>query len=92
MLELHSSVRFARDQKLDGGDPGPGLSALGRAGLVVHNGLYWFFLIPFLTDLSWRTGFAVYSAILFSRFLANSWINVRDLDWRAYRRYPLRIP
>ena len=59
---------------------------------MAHNLIYWFFLVPFLTSLSYGAGFAIYAAILFSRLLANSWINVRDMDWRQYRRYPLRIP
>lgn len=42
--------------------------------------------------MSFETGFAIYSGILFARFLANTWINVRDFGWEQYYAYPLRIP
>lgn len=58
----------------------------------MHNLIYWFFLIPFLTPLSYETGFAIYAGILFVRFLANTWINVRNFGWERYYAYPLRIP
>ena len=60
--------------------------------LFVHSLIYWFFLIPFLTPMSYGTGFAIYSAILFFRFLANTWMNVRDFTWEQYFAYPFRIP
>lgn len=93
MLELHSSARFARERKrAEDGAEAPGPSRLGWAALVTHNLLYWFFLVPFFTAMPYGTGFAVYTAILFSRFLANTWINIRDFSWQEYQRYPLRIP
>ncbi len=93
MLELHSSVRFARLHRASGAAAErPPLSGLGRALLFTHNLVYWFFLIPFFTSMSYATGFAVYSGVLFVRFLANTWMNVRDFSWEQYYRYPLRIP
>lgn len=92
-MELHSSARFARERKQAGQRAqAPGLSPFARLALVIHNLAYWFFLVPFFTTMSYETGFAVYAGILFSRFLANTWINVRGFDWQAYYRYPLRIP
>ena len=78
----------------EAGDEGdkPRPSALGRVALVLHNLVYWFFIIPFATPMSYRTGFAIYSGILLVRFAANTWINLRDFDWGQYYRYPLRIP
>lgn len=91
MLELHSSARFARQHTLAGQEK-PRPSALVRVLLWAHSLAYWFFLIPFLTPMSYRTGFVVYSGILFFRFLGNTWINVRDLTWEQYYAYPFRIP
>lgn len=93
MLELHSSARFARLHKAadpDGSKPGP--TGIGLVLLVIHNLIYWFFLVPFLTPMSYATGFAIYSGILLTRLLANTWINVRDMTWEQYYAYPLRIP
>jgi hypothetical protein len=59
---------------------------------VVHNLLFWFFFVPFFTPMSYRTGFAVYSAILLIRFMANTYINLRDFSPAQYYAYPLRIP
>ncbi len=93
MLELHSSVRFAHLFKTVGdGAKKPTLGASGRVLLVAHNLVYWFFLIPFFTSVSYATGFAIYAGILFIRFLANTWMNVRDFTWVQYYLYPLRIP
>ena len=92
MLELHSNVRFARQMKASGGSSTGGLSGASLVLLVTHNLVWWFFLVPFLTPMSYETGFTLYSAILFTRFLANSWINLRDLTWEEYYAYPLRIP
>ncbi|MCB9140579.1 MAG: hypothetical protein H6642_19780 [Caldilineaceae bacterium] len=60
--------------------------------LWVHNLLYWFFLVPFLTPMSYSTGFLVYSIILLIRFTANTYINLRDFTPAQYYAYPLRIP
>lgn len=93
MLELHSVARFAREHQRAGeGADKPQLTGVGFALLVIHNLVYWFFLIPFLTPMSYGTGFAIYSGILFVRFLANTWINLRGFTWEQYYAYPLRIP
>jgi hypothetical protein len=60
--------------------------------LVVHNVIYWFFLIPLLTPMSYRTGFVVYGIILLIRFIGNTYINLRDFSTEQYYAYPLRIP
>lgn len=93
MLELHSTARFAWQRK-QAGDEGakPRPTGFGMVLLWIHNLAYWFFLVPFLTPMSYTTGFAVYSGILFTRFVANTWINLRDFSWEEYYAYPLRIP
>lgn len=93
MLELHSSARFAWQHKRAGAvGPRPRPAGFGQVLLWGHNLVYWFFLIPFLTPMSYRTGFAIYSGILLVRFLGNTWINLRDFTWEQYYAYPLRIP
>jgi hypothetical protein len=54
--------------------------------------LFWFFFVPFFTPMSYRTGFAVYSAILLSHLIANTYINLRALSPAQYRAFPIRIP
>jgi hypothetical protein len=92
-LEYHSSARFAWLQK-NTADPEekPSLSNMGSFLLMVHNLIYWFFLIPFFTPMSYSTGFVVYAIILLTRFIANTYINLRDLTPAQYYAYPFRIP
>ena len=42
--------------------------------------------------MSYATGFLIYTIILFTRFLANTYINVRNFTPAQYYAYPLRIP
>lgn len=78
-VALHSSTRFAWPYDKSGAEgPKPRPGGLLRALLVGHNLAYWFFLTPFFTSMSYETGFAIYSGILFVRFLGSSWINLRD--------------
>ncbi|KAA3646765.1 MAG: hypothetical protein DWQ07_11220 [Chloroflexi bacterium] len=60
--------------------------------MTAHNLIYWFFLIPFFTPMSFATGFLIYTVILFTRFLANTYINLRNFTPAQYYAYPLRIP
>ena len=60
--------------------------------LVAHNLLFWFFFVPFFTPMSYRAGFAAYTIILLIRFIANTYINLRDFGPAQYYAYPLRIP
>jgi hypothetical protein len=60
--------------------------------LVVHNLLFWFFFVPFFTPMAYSTGFLVYSIILLTRFIANTYINLRDFTPAQYYAYPFRIP
>lgn len=90
---MHSSARFARQLKASGHTgPKPGPTGIGRVFLWVHNLAYWFFLIPFLTPMSYGTGFAIYSGILLVRFLANTWMNLGNFTAQQYFAYALRIP
>lgn len=70
----------------------PELTPINRVLLWVHNLLYWFFLIPFLTPMSFATGFAIYVIILLFRFLANSYINLQQFTPDQYYAFPFRIP
>ena len=50
---------------------------LTRPGLILHimhNLVYWIFLVQFVTGMSFRTGFVMYSIILLIRFVANTYI------------------
>ena len=93
ILEYHTSARFARQlEKSDPQASKPKLKGLPLVILVVHNVIYWFFLIPLLTPMSYRTGFVVYGIILLIRFIGNTYINLRDFSNEQYYAYPLRIP
>tara|TARA_B100001989_G_scaffold241614_1_gene207674 strand:- start:477 stop:713 length:237 start_codon:yes stop_codon:yes gene_type:complete len=72
--------------------PRPAPAGLSRVLLWVHNLAFWFFLVPFFTSMSYETGFAIYAAILFVRFLANTWTDIKDFTWEQYYAFPLRIP
>ena len=96
ILEYHSSVRFAAEWKKQSEEnPGlekPGPKPLVRVLLVIHNLAFWFFLIPLFTRMSYRIGFITFASILFFRFLANSYMNLKDFDAARYYRFPFRIP
>ena len=93
VLEYHTSARFAWLQKISiGTKDKPKLIGLALTALVAHNLIYWFFLIPFLTPLSYRTGFVIYSIILLSRFIANTIINLQDFSPEQYYKFSFRIP
>lgn len=89
ILELHSSVRFSAQWK-EGEKPRP--KSIGRILIIIHNLAFWFFLIPLFTPMSYRSGFIAFTSILFFRFLANSYINIRDFSAKQYYHYPFRIP
>ncbi len=89
ILELHSSARFSAQCK-EGEKPRP--NSIGRILLIIHNLAFWFFLIPLFSPMSYRTGFIAFTSILFFRFLANSYINIRDFNTKQYYHYPFRIP
>ena len=93
MLEYHTSARFAWIQKNAAeAQSKPRLTGLALIVHVVHNLLFWFFFVPFFTPMPYRTGFAVYSVILLSHFVANTYINLRDLSPAQYYAFPIRIP
>jgi hypothetical protein len=93
LLEYHTSARFAWIQKNTAEAASkPRLTGSALILHVVHNLLFWFFFVPFVTPMSYRTGFAVYSAILLVRLIANTYINLRDMSPAQYHAYPLRIP
>jgi hypothetical protein len=70
----------------------PSLTGLAVIMLWGHNLIYWFFLIPFFTSMSYGVGFIVYSIILLTRFIANTYINLRNFTPAQYYAYPFRIP
>jgi hypothetical protein len=70
----------------------PKQTGLALIALLVHNLAYWFFLIPFFTQMSYSMGFLVYSIILLTRFIANTYINLRGFTPAQYYAYPFRIP
>jgi hypothetical protein len=96
ILEYHSSVRFAsewkRTEKVHPGMKKPEPKPFTRVLLVIHNLAFWFFLIPLFTSMPYRSGFIAFTAILFFRFLANSYMNLKDFNTEEYYRYPFRIP
>ena len=59
---------------------------------MAHNLLFWFFIVPFVTPISYGTGFAVYSIILLTHLIANTVINLRDFTPAQYYAFPFRIP
>lgn len=60
--------------------------------LVLFNLSFWFFLMPFLTSMSYGVGFVGFASILFLRFLANLYVNWRDFTPAQYYAFPYRIP
>lgn len=70
----------------------PELSTPAKVALIVHNLIYWFFLIPFFTPMSYNMGFIIYSIILLTRFIANTYVNLRNFTPAEYYAYPFRIP
>jgi hypothetical protein len=90
---LHSSARFAWLLENSAETISkPKLTGLALIASWAHNLAYWFFLIPFFTPMSYGTGFLVYSIILLTRFVANTYINLRDFTPAQYYAYPFRIP
>jgi hypothetical protein len=92
-LEYHTSARFARLQKKadpDAKKTSP--SGLASIILLVHSILFWSFLIPFFTPMSYRAGFVMYTVILLIHLAANTYINLRISTPAKYYAFPLRIP
>jgi hypothetical protein len=93
ILEYHTSARYAWLQEQSStAESKTDLTSLPKILLWLHNLVFWFFLIPFFTPLSYSTGFTIYSIILLIRFIANSNINLRDFSPSQYYAYPFRIP
>jgi hypothetical protein len=93
LLEYHTSARFAWIQKNAAeATSKPRLTRPALIVHVVHNLLFWFFFVPFFTPMSYRTGFAVYTVILLTHFVANTYINLRDFTPAQYYAFPIRIP
>jgi hypothetical protein len=90
---VHSSARFAwLHEKTAQAIEKPKLTGFASLAAWVHNLAYWFFLIPFFTPMTYGTGFLIYSIILLTRFVANTYINLRDFTSAEYYDYPFRIP
>jgi hypothetical protein len=90
---MHSSARFAWLQENAAEVVSkPKLTGFALILLVVQNLIYWFFLIPIFTPMSYGTGFLIYTIILLTRFIANTYINLRDFTAAEYYAYPFRIP
>lgn len=96
LLEYHSSARFLAEWRRTGGNnknkkkPRPGNFSMVL--LVTHNLLFWFFLIPLFTSVSYHTGFISFTIILFLRFMGAIYINMKNFNAEQYYRYPFRIP
>jgi hypothetical protein len=90
---LHTSARFAwLQEKTAEAFNKPKPTGPTLIALWAHNLIYWFFLIPFFTPMSYSTGFLIYTIILLTRFIANTYINLRDFTAAEYYAYPFRIP
>lgn len=88
ILELHSSLRFAAQWNSEAPHPKSDFPIF----LTLHNLAWWFFLLPLLKLIPYGAGFISFTAILFFRFLANSYMNLKNFDSEKYYRYPFRIP
>jgi len=70
----------------------PSITRFNYVLLILFNLMFWFFLIPFFTPMSYGIGFAVHAGNLFFRFLAGLYINFRNFTPAQYYGFPLRIP
>jgi hypothetical protein len=70
--------------------PSPG--AFAKIVFILHNLLFWSFVLPFVTPVSWRVGFIIFTIILFIRFVGVSIINIKNMDAKQYYQYPFRLP
>jgi len=60
---------------------------------LVHNALFWIFLIPFLTRVEYKIGFIAFAVVIGVRLVLNLYTNnVLDLTPEKYEEYPFRIP
>jgi hypothetical protein len=58
-----------------------------------YNTVFWIFLIPFFTEMEYRTGFVAFAAIIFIRLVINLYTNnILKLTVGEYERFPFRIP
>ena len=57
-----------------------------------YNLAFWVFLLPFFTRMQYGTGFVLFSAIIFTRLLANLYANRALEQPEQYERFPFRIP
>jgi hypothetical protein len=96
ILEFHSSLRFQAEwvqiseDESESVKPSPG--AFAKIVFILHNLLFWSFVLPFVTPVSWRVGFIIFTIILFIRFVGVSIINIKNMDAKQYYQYPFRLP
>ncbi|MFT5457763.1 MAG: hypothetical protein ACI9K2_004266 [Myxococcota bacterium] len=59
----------------------------------VYNAIFWVFLLPFFSPMSYGTGFIAFAVVIGLRFVANLVTNnVLDLTPAQHEAYPFRIP
>ena len=87
-------MRFARLRKC-ASDAEPVRQAASHPLALIrsaYNLAFWIFLLPFFTHMADGTGFILFTAIIFTRLLANLYTNQVFKEPEQYERFPFRIP
>lgn len=66
-------------------------SRLARMAFWAFNTVFWVFLLPFFTPMTYSTGFIAFTAIIFMRLAANLYSN-NVLNPQQFESFPFRIP
>ncbi len=93
IVEGHTAMRFAWLRKNTANyfivkqGPNHRLNLIRRA----YNIVFWIFLLPFFTTMSYSTGFIAFTVLIFFRLGANLYVNFLNLKPEQFDSFPFRI-
>ncbi|MBW2202093.1 MAG: hypothetical protein JRF71_14905 [Deltaproteobacteria bacterium] len=93
IVEGHTAMRFAWLRKNTAKNGSVNQGSTRTLGLIrkAYNLVFWIFLLPFFTTMSYGTGFIAFTVLIFVRLGANIYINFLKLNPDQFDRFPFRI-
>ena len=94
IIELHTATRFAWLQKNSATYVSVKQGYAHPLALIrlVHNAVFWVFLLPFLTSVDYSIGFIAFTIVIFVRLTLSFYTNnFANLTLEQFDSYPFRI-
>ena len=94
VIEFHTSMRFAWLKENTDNEALVKQESLHPLTLIrkAYNAVFWIFLLPFVTSVEYRTGFILFTFVIFIRLVLNLVTNnFLNLSPDQYERFPFRI-